>query len=211
MGASRSSRNKKKADKVLNWAIGIVSVMILVIGGIILISLLKPTDQSASTNNSHEEQHNPQTSADQKSNDGSSDDNNGKSNDEQSNVSNDDSSSDVSADDSNADQKDKNANKEDADKANKEEDSKTQEDVPDSEHRASYDKGSSDWNAQVAALSEATGIPSGNMTIFWLGNGGGPNSSLGRVSAKNTPNKKFIVHLVYKDGQWQADNVQKPS
>jgi cytoskeletal protein RodZ len=80
----------------------------------------------------------------------------------------------------------------------------------DENHQASYEMGSADWNAQVSAISQATGIDEANMTIRWLGNGGTPNSSLARVAPKNNQNAIYVVHLIYKDGKWQADNVKKP-
>ncbi|WKB36875.1 DUF1510 family protein [Terrilactibacillus sp. S3-3] len=80
----------------------------------------------------------------------------------------------------------------------------------DSAHHASYDQGTADWNAQVGAIASATGIDQNNMVIYWLGNGGAPNSSLARVAAKSAPSQKYVVHLVYKGGKWQAESVQKP-
>jgi cytoskeletal protein RodZ len=80
----------------------------------------------------------------------------------------------------------------------------------DENHQASYEMGSADWNAQVSAISAAIGIDEANMTIRWLGNGGTPNSSLARVAPKNNQNAIYVVHLIYKDGKWQADNVKKP-
>ncbi|MCO7175641.1 YrrS family protein [Sporolactobacillus kofuensis] len=80
----------------------------------------------------------------------------------------------------------------------------------DENHQASYEMGSEDWNAQVHAIAEATGIDEANMTIRWLGNGGSPNSSLARVSPKNDQSAIYVVHLIYQDGHWQADNVKKP-
>lgn len=214
MGASRSSRNRKKADKVLNWSIGIVSLLILVIGGIILVSLLNsPNDQTAATNNKSQE-NKSQTSANQKSsNDKSSEKSSGDkatTSDQSDSQTTTDGSADSTKDDSQG--SDDKAKKEAKDKkATEEADKEKSGSASDSEHRASYDEGSADWNAQLAALSSATGIPEDQMTLYWLGNGGGPNSSLGRVASKDTPGKKFVVHLVYKDGKWQADDVKEPS
>ncbi|TGA99543.1 DUF1510 family protein [Sporolactobacillus shoreae] len=82
--------------------------------------------------------------------------------------------------------------------------------VSDENHQASYDIGTADWNAQVQAISGATGISVSDMTIHWLGNGGSPNSSLARVSPKSAQTSIYVVHLIYQGGKWQADNVTKP-
>lgn len=223
MAPSRISRKKKKGDKVLNWSIGVVSVLILIIGGIILISLLKaPSNQSASQNGSNNQtQSAKQTAKSKKSN--SSNTNDSSNNTMASNSSGGSSSSSNSGSSSKgSSSKGSSSNgssgngSSDNGQANKNSNSQpatasTSENVPASHHTASYSEGSADWKAQVAALSQATGISPDQMTIWWLGNGGGPNASIGRVSAKKSPNQKYVVKLVYKDKHWQAEDVQKPS
>ncbi|EIT85280.1 hypothetical protein A374_11070 [Fictibacillus macauensis ZFHKF-1] len=72
------------------------------------------------------------------------------------------------------------------------------------EHTKSYDKGSTDWDEQLKALSYATGIAQDEMTLLWLGNGGGPDRSLGRVLSKKD-GSRYEVQL-----QWENDKGWKP-
>lgn len=177
--SSRVEQRKSKADRMLSWTIGIVSLLILAVGCIILISVFNTSPSSNKTaSQSQAASSTSGQSKESKSSDQSSSDSG------TSQASNDnESSSDTSSSD-------------------------TQE--SDQNHQASYEMGSEDWNAQVHAIAQATGIDETNMTIRWLGNGGSPNSSLARVSPKNNQSAIYVVHLIYKDGHWQADNVKNP-
>ncbi|MFX3616008.1 MAG: YrrS family protein [Sporolactobacillus sp.] len=174
-GSSRFEQRKSRADRLLNWTIGIVSLLILAVGCIILISIFtasspnRSADQAAKTSQS--QSHKSSTSSSRAAKDSSK-------------VSNDQSSSSSISSESS--------------------------ESSDENHQASYDKGSADWNAQIQAIAEATGIDQNQMTILWLGNGGSPNSSLARVAPKSASNSVYVVHLVYQNGKWQADNVRKP-
>ncbi|MBY6035376.1 YrrS family protein [Fictibacillus nanhaiensis] len=72
-------------------------------------------------------------------------------------------------------------------------------------HQKSYDDQSQDWKEMVQALSYATNIPEDQMTIFWLGNGGGPDLSKGTVSSK-VDKVKYDVQL-----QWIPEKGWKPT
>lgn len=196
--STRTSRRRKKTDRWLNWAIAIVSIFILAIGCVILVSLLKsPGSDVAATHTASHQQSDKKTEASQSEkkkdaskkagNAGNEDSANANKDDNESNDSNDNGSKDKSSDNSSG-----------------------ASSASDSAHHASYDQGTADWNAQIAAIASATGIDQSNMVIYWLGNGGAPNSSLARVASKSTPGQKYVVHLVYKGGKWQAESVQKP-
>lgn len=175
-GSSRFEKRKSRTDRMLNWTIGIVSLLILIIGCFILITVFHATSSNSSASSSVSSKQQSQSTATHRSKKAKS------SQSQSGEVSNNESSSSVDSSSSVADQN----------------------------HQASYDQGSADWNAQVKAISDATGISSDQMTIRWLGNGGSPNMSLARVSPKSTPNAIYVVHLTYKNGKWQADSVQKP-
>ncbi|WP_010630270.1 YrrS family protein [Sporolactobacillus vineae] len=185
--SSRMEQRRNKADHVLNWMIGIISLLILAIGCIILIVVFNTSNQPAAAPKSgaSSSQTASSDSSSQQSQSSSS-----SSSDAQSSQSS--SSSDQVSNDSSASS------------------SSSSSTPADSSHQTSYDIGTPDWNAQVKAISDATGIGVDGMTVHWLGNGGSPNSSLARVSPKSDQGSVFVVHLTYSNGKWQADHVQKP-
>jgi cytoskeletal protein RodZ len=74
-------------------------------------------------------------------------------------------------------------------------------------HQKSYDDQSQDWKEMVQALSYATNIPEDEMTIFWLGNGGGPELSKGTVQSK-VEKVKYDVELQWiPEKGWQPISV----
>ncbi|MCQ2008485.1 MAG: YrrS family protein [Sporolactobacillus sp.] len=178
--SSRIEQRKSKTDRLLSWTIGIVSLLILAIGCIILISVFHTSPDSKPAASSSQSSSSTQ-SQESKEDQSSSSESSQASNDESSSTESESSSSSA--------------------------ESPTESDE---NHQASYEMGSADWNAQVQAISEATGIDEANMTVRWLGNGGTPNSSLARVAPKNNQSAIYVVHLIYKGGHWQADNVKKP-
>lgn len=77
------------------------------------------------------------------------------------------------------------------------------------EHATDFSKGSADWNEMTRALSASTGIGAADMTIWWLENGGSPNTAIGTVSAKNDP-KTYRVFLEWVEGGgWKAVKVHE--
>ncbi|WP_100488670.1 YrrS family protein [Sporolactobacillus pectinivorans] len=181
--SSRVEQRRNKTDRLLNWTIGIVSLLILAVGCIILIAVFNNSSNSQPAAQPAKSQ--AQASA------GSSSSSQGKS---------ESSSADSSQSDSGQVSNDTSSGS----------NSSSSSQVSDENHQASYDIGTADWNAQVQAISDATGIPVSNMTILWLGNGGSTNSSLARVSPKGAQSSIYVVHLIYQNGKWQADNVKKP-
>ncbi|MFT8362053.1 MAG: YrrS family protein [Sporolactobacillus sp.] len=172
-GLSRVDNRKSRTDRVLNWIIGIVSVLILVVGCFILITVFRASSSNSSASAGTSSKQQVEKTQSKKTTHSKQD---------SGEVSNDASSSSEASSSS----------------------------VSDADHQASYDQGTADWNAQVAAISSATGISVSQMTILWLGNGGSPNMSLARVAPKSSSNSVYVVHLTYKGGKWQADSVQKP-
>ncbi|RZT22242.1 YrrS family protein [Fictibacillus sp. BK138] len=74
-------------------------------------------------------------------------------------------------------------------------------------HQKSYDDQSQDWKEMIQALSYATNIPEDQMTIFWLGNGGGPDLSKGTVQSKTEKIKYDVVLQWITEKGWQPISV----
>ncbi|MBY0096286.1 YrrS family protein [Mesobacillus maritimus] len=77
------------------------------------------------------------------------------------------------------------------------------------EHQAVYDESSVDWQEMLKAISYATGIDGGNMTVWFLGNNGGPQSAQGTVSDK-AGGPKYRVAIDWVDGEgWKPVKVEE--
>jgi cytoskeletal protein RodZ len=75
------------------------------------------------------------------------------------------------------------------------------------EHVSSYDKESVDWTEKEKALSYATGLAQDNMIVWFIGNGGGPQKSIGTVSSKDK-SQKYRVYLQWVDGEgWKPEKM----
>lgn len=76
------------------------------------------------------------------------------------------------------------------------------------EHVTTYTKGSQDWNEMIRAIETATGVHETNMTVWWLGNGGSPNTSTATISSKDGQ-ETYRVNLQWVDGQgWKPVQVE---
>ncbi|MBM7691859.1 hypothetical protein JOC77_001269 [Peribacillus deserti] len=77
------------------------------------------------------------------------------------------------------------------------------------EHTATYDQGSVDWSEMEKALAYGAKIAPANLTVWWLENGGSPNSAVGTVSAKDN-DQAYRVHIEWVNGQgWKPVKVQE--
>ncbi len=77
------------------------------------------------------------------------------------------------------------------------------------EHEAVYDQNSVDWQEMLKAISYATGISADNMTVWFLGNNGGPQSAAGTVSEKGG-STKYRVAIEWVDGEgWKPMKVEE--
>ncbi|MCM3705250.1 MULTISPECIES: YrrS family protein [Cytobacillus] len=75
------------------------------------------------------------------------------------------------------------------------------------EHTAVYDQNHADWQEMLSAISYATGVDQGNMTVWFLGNNG-PNSSVGTISTKDK-SEKYRVYIDWVDGKgWKPSRVE---
>ncbi|MDM5315774.1 YrrS family protein [Fictibacillus sp. b24] len=184
---------KRKQNRFLNIAIGLVVLLIVVVA----FNLFSGDENETATTNETEQ------TADKKE-------------------SNNNNSIEMEKDDSDSKQEDS-ANKEDTEEEaeNQETDSGSEqpagggpegpwEPIGTSQtepHQKSYDDGSQDWNEMVQALSYATNIPQDQMTIFWLGNGGGPDLSKGTVQSKADGTKYDVMLQWIPEKGWQPTSV----
>lgn len=77
------------------------------------------------------------------------------------------------------------------------------------EHQAVYDSASVDWQEMLKAISYATEIDVENMTVWFLGNNGGPQSAAGTVSDKGG-GTKYRVAIEWVDGEgWKPVKVEE--
>ncbi|OHX53555.1 hypothetical protein BB776_00235 [Planococcus salinarum] len=69
------------------------------------------------------------------------------------------------------------------------------------EHVSVYDTNSVDWQEKLEAITYATGLAESDMYVMHIGNGGGPQKSIGTVQSKDM-SEKYRVHLewVEKEG-----------
>ncbi|PLS15591.1 DNA primase [Bacillus sp. M6-12] len=74
---------------------------------------------------------------------------------------------------------------------------------------ATFEKGSADWQEMERAVAYGAGLDPGNMTLWFLGNGGSPNTATGTVSPKDN-SVTYRVHIQWVDGQgWKPVKVQE--
>lgn len=78
------------------------------------------------------------------------------------------------------------------------------------EHTPVYDQTSVDWQEMLNAISYATGLDKGNMTVYWLGRDKSTtNGSFSTVASKDNQ-QKFNVYLQWVDGQgWKPTKVEE--
>ncbi|WP_227396781.1 YrrS family protein [Jeotgalibacillus aurantiacus] len=78
------------------------------------------------------------------------------------------------------------------------------------EHVSSYEEGTVDWNEKVKAAAYATGLDASTMTVWWMGNNGGPNLSYADVSGPDASSEEYRVHLEWIDGEgWKPVKVDE--
>lgn len=78
------------------------------------------------------------------------------------------------------------------------------------EHITQYNQGSTDWQEMLKAISYATNVDVGNMTVLWIGNGGEPNkNAIGTISTKDT-GLIYRVYLDWVDGEgWKPTKLEQ--
>ncbi|MDW0109017.1 YrrS family protein [Sporosarcina aquimarina] len=221
----RRKKQNNKANKLLNWMIAIVVLLIVLVGVKILTSDSTPDKEQAavSENASDNELNDDEDSADVNSNNDASVSDEEDSSEEGTVNDKDD---DEDKDKENDKEKDKDKDKDEDKESDKEgtvtysasEDSVVDETMTNTSwepigtsqsgnHVSQYDGASADWQEKQQALAYATGMSQDEM-IFWkIKNGGSPQKSIGIVSSKDK-SKKFRVYLEWVDGEgWKPTQM----
>ena len=74
-----------------------------------------------------------------------------------------------------------------------------------STHVSSYSEGSADWNEKITTIANTTGLDKKDMIIWYVKNGGGPDTAVGIVSSKDKK-KSYRVSM-----KWIANEGWKPT
>jgi flagellar basal body-associated protein FliL len=218
-------RSKKKTNNILNIMIGVVVLLILIVGAAIFLSDGE-NKNTASNEVAQQEEPNKDTS----SNDENSKDNAKKEDEQDNSINENESENDTSSNKDNEEDSSATEEKSDEIASNAEEKSKLEIEESDEpnvkksivhpewkpvgtqqtgEHVSQYDDSSIDWNEKVKALSYATGIPEGNMTVWYIEGNGSPQKSIGTVSAKDN-STVYRVYLQWVEGQgWKPTKMQE--
>ncbi|RLQ98134.1 YrrS family protein [Falsibacillus albus] len=216
-GSRSSNRAKRrKTNIILNTLIIIVIILILIVGGKIFLGGKKdePQEKTAST---HQKQSEPQGKNNDKSSQDSSKDSadKDKKDSESQGDSDKQSKEDDQKDQSSADLGKANEVQDDSGDPNVE---KTYEN-PDwsavgteqsGAHESSWDKGTVDWNEKIKAVSYATGLPQGDMTVWYVEHGSDPaKDAIATVTSKDQ-SKIYRVFITWEDGAgWKPTKVQQ--
>lgn len=222
----RRKRKNNKANKMLNWMIAVVVLLIVLVGVKILSGGSTPENNEASVTETA-------PSGDESISDQAdlNDDLDKDEADEEDNMDSDDKTSededvpakegtvnDESEDEEDTDENAKEERKEGTVTYSASEDAVVDETISNTSwepvgttqsgnHVSQYDGKSTDWKEKEKALAYATGLSQNDM-IFWkIKNGGSPQKSIGIVSSKNK-SEKYRVYLEWVDGEgWKPTQM----
>lgn len=219
----RRKRQNNKGNKLLNWMIAIVVLLIVLVGVKILSSDSTPEDNRAAISETTPEDDPDSTSpgADESGDEDKADDTDG-TGDSKKGSSEEDSTKEGTVNDETEDSDDEAKTKEDKKEGTvtytASEDAVVDETVSNTSwepvgtsqtgnHVSQYDGSSVDWQEKQKALAYATGM-SQNEMIFWkINNGGSPQKSIGVVSSKDK-SEKYRVYLEWVDGEgWKPTQM----
>ncbi len=231
MGKDRYSsrvakRKDKKVNKIYNILISIVVVLIVVVGAVIFLG---GNDEQTVSNDSQTTSNNTTDSDDNGTNkeaEPSEDEDADRTDSEDEQAETDESSEDTSNDSD----KDASEEKDPADSEDENKESEITEETPSDsnvekaytdaawkpvgteqtgEHVTQYEQGSVDWQEMEKALAYGAGISESDMKVYWLGNGGSPDTAVGTVSPSDD-SATYRVHIQWVDGEgWKPTKVEK--
>lgn len=76
-------------------------------------------------------------------------------------------------------------------------------------HTSVYDEGHVDWDEKLKVVSAATGLASGDYTLYFLGNGGSEHHSVASIKNKAS-GENFKVYLEWVTGKgWKVTKVEQ--
>ena len=230
MGKERYSsrvakRKDKKVNKIYNILISVVVLLIVVVGAVIFLGGNDEQPASNDTQTASNTADNDEVGTD-KDTETTKDENDTATDPEDGQTDPDESGDEASSDSD----KDASEEKEPADSEDEEKESEITEETPSDsnvekaytdtawkpvgteqsgEHVTQYEQGSVDWQEMEKALAYGAGISEGDMKVYWLGNGGSPDTAVGTVSPSDD-SATYRVHIQWVDGQgWKPTKVEK--
>ncbi|MGX9135356.1 DUF1510 family protein [Rummeliibacillus sp. JY-2-4R] len=77
-----------------------------------------------------------------------------------------------------------------------------------STHASSYNKGTVDWNEKIKTIAKTTGLHEKDMIVWYVKNGGSPDTSIGIVSSKDKE-KSYRVSMKWVSNKgWQPTKLE---
>ncbi|WP_432355181.1 YrrS family protein [Sporosarcina sp. A2] len=212
----RRKRHSNKGNKLLNWMIAIVVLLIVLVGVKILSSDSSPEENDVAVTETKPED---ETASTEDSSKVVTDDEEG---DQSTDSKDEDSSKEGTVKDESSDSEDESKptaeEKEGTVTYTASEDAVVEETVSNTSwepvgtsqsgnHVSLYDGKSVDWQEKQKALAYATGMSENDMVFWKIKNGGSPQKSIGVVSSKDK-SKKFRVYLEWVDGEgWKPTQM----
>lgn len=75
-------------------------------------------------------------------------------------------------------------------------------------HTSSYDQKSVDWTEKLSAMAQITALDEGDMIVWFIKNNGGPDTAIGTISSKDKT-KKYRVSLKWENKKgWKPVKVE---
>lgn len=75
-------------------------------------------------------------------------------------------------------------------------------------HTSSYDEKSVDWQEKLSAMAQITALEENDMIVWFIKNNGGPDTSIGTISSKDKT-KKYRVSLKWENHKgWKPVKVE---
>lgn len=218
----RRKRQNNKGNKMLNWMIAIVVLLIVLVGVKILSSDRTPENKEVAIS---ETTPNDKADSTEDHADGTDDETNTEASNQTADTDGDDSSkkgtvsdeTDDSGEDDDSSQQ-KEDKKEGTVTYTASEDAVVDETVTNTSwepvgtsqsgnHVSQYDGKSLDWKEKQKALAYATGMSEDELIYWKIKNGGSPQKSIGIVSSKDK-SKKYRVYLEWVDGEgWKPTQM----
>ncbi len=206
----RRKRQNSKANKMLNWMIAIVVLLIILVGVKIITGGNSPDQEKAAVTDPNSEEN---TLLDDAPDDTGSAETDSKQDGKDGQSDNGESSEGTVKDETEDEQQDagEETKQEGTVTYSASEDAVVDETMTNTSwkpigttqsgsHVSLYDGASTDWKEKQQALAYATGMAENDM-IFWkIKNGGSPQKSIGIVSSKDK-SKKYRVYLEWVDGE----------
>lgn len=77
-----------------------------------------------------------------------------------------------------------------------------------SSHTSSYTKGSIDWNEKITTIANTTGLAEKDMIVWYVKNGGSPDTSIGIVSSKDKEKSYRVSMKWVPEEGWQTTKLE---